>query len=237
MFTSILRAIILYIIILIVLRLMGKRQLGEMQPFEFVITLIIADLTCIPMADISIPILHGIIPLLTLVLLHFMVSLLSRKSITMRKVFNGKPIIVIDPNGIRYEALKSLNMTLNDLCEGLRACEYFSFDEVAYAIVETNGNLSVLAKSSAKPATAEDAKIKTDESTLSVILINDGKVLPENLQYAGVDENFVNKLLKDNDVKSPKDMLVLTLDKLGSVYFQPKSGDAKTLQTKYQGGN
>jgi len=237
MFILIARALIIYIIVLIVIRLMGKRQLGEMQPFELVITLIIADLATVPMSDATVPLLHGIVPLLTLVVLHFAMSFLSRKSIFARKVFNGKPVIVIDPDGIRYEALKSLNMTLNDLTEGIRASEYFSFDQIAYAIIETNGKLSILPKTQSAPPTAEDLKVKTDEATLSIILINDGKLSNENLVYTGLDEAFVLKILEQNKIKSIKEVLIFTIDKLGLVYLQAKKGSATTVQTDYKGGN
>ena len=120
MITLILRSIIVYCIVLFAVRIMGKRQIGDMQPFELVITLIIADLACIPMSDTTIPIVFGIIPLFTLVILHHFFTFLNRKSILFRKIVNGKPIIIIDKNGINYPALKKLNMTLNDLTESLR---------------------------------------------------------------------------------------------------------------------
>ena len=111
------RCLIIYFIVLVVFRMMGKRQLGELQPFEFVITLIIADLATIPMSEINIPLLHGLIPLLTLSVMHFLISFLARKSIAMRKLFNGKPVIVINSSGIDYEALRKRNMNFNDLSE------------------------------------------------------------------------------------------------------------------------
>jgi uncharacterized membrane protein YcaP (DUF421 family) len=214
---------------------MGKRQLGEMQPFELVITLIIADLACIPMAEATVPLLHGIVPLLTLVVLHFLMSVLSRKSIRLRNFFNGNPVVVMDPNGIRYKALKALNITLDDLSEGLRNSEYFSFDEIAYAIIETNGKLSILPKSQMAPPKAQDMKVKTDEAHPSMILINDGKLIDNNIQTLGVQKAFIEELLNKNDMKSIKDVLVLTLNNLGVAYLQGKSGPSKTLNTSFKG--
>ena len=124
------------IIVLFSVRIMGKRQIGDMQPFELVATLIIADLACVPMSDVSIPIFYGVVPLLSLVVLHHIFTLINRKSVFFRKLFNGKPIIVIDKNSIDYKALKLLNMTLNDLTEGLRANGCFDISDVEYAIVE-----------------------------------------------------------------------------------------------------
>ena len=233
MFTLIFRALIIYIIILIVLRLMGKRQIAEMQPFELVITLIMADLACIPMTETTIPMLHGIVPLLTLATVHYLMSFLSIKSIRIRKFLNCKPIIVIDPNGIRYDALKSLNMNLNDLHEALRSANHFSLDEIAYAIVETNGNISILAKSQLSPPTAQDLKVKTNPASLSIILINDGKLIKENLLYLKLEKSFVDDILNKEKIKL-KDVLILTINKQGSAYLQQKGKPCKTIQTNFK---
>ena len=232
-----LRAIIIYIIVLIALRLMGKRQIGDMQPSELVITLIIADLACIPMSETSIPILYGITPLLTLVVVHFFISVLSQKSLFMRKLFNGKPIIVIDKNGINFKALKALNMTLNDLTEGLRTANCFSFDDVAYAIIETNGNLSVLLKSEVSPVTNQDMKISVDEASLQVILINDGTISKENLKLFNIDENFINNFLKKQNIQNIKDVLVMSANSSGEVYLQCKNQPRQIISTNLKGEN
>lgn len=237
MFTLMLRAIIIYIIVLIALRLMGKRQIGDMQPSELVITLIIADLACIPMSETSIPILYGITPLLTLVVVHFFISVLSQKSLFMRKLFNGKPIIVIDKNGINFKALKALNMTLNDLTEGLRTANCFSFNDVAYAIIETNGNLSVLLKSEVSPVTNQDIKISVDEASLQVILINDGTISKENLKLFNIDENFINNFLKKQNIQNIKDVLVMSANSSGEVYLQCKNQPRQIISTNLKGEN
>ena len=234
MFTMILRAIIIYLIVLVVLRLMGKRQIGDMQPCELVITLIIADLACIPMSETTIPLLYGITPLFTLAILHYVMTVLSRKSLFLRKLINGKPVIVIDKNGINYDALKALNMTLNDLTEGLRATSCFSFTDVAFAILETNGNLSVLPKSQTLPATKEDLKIKSEENSLQIILINDGKISQENLQLLNIGEDFVKRILEKEKVKSIKDVLVMCINSYGEVFFQTKRNSAKTIPTSFR---
>ena len=153
MFTLIIRAIVVYLLVLIVFRLMGKRQLGQMQPFELVLTLIIADLATIPMAENAVPVLHGVVPLLTLVCLHFLLTILTRKSDVLNKVISGKPVIVVNPDGIDYDALQKLNISIDDLFEAIRGCNYFSFDEIQYAIVETNGTVNVLPKKDYAPLT------------------------------------------------------------------------------------
>lgn len=237
MFTLILRAMLIYLIVLIVLRLMGKRQIGDMQPCELVITLIIADLACIPMSETTIPLLYGITPLLTLAVLHFVMTFLSRKSLTLRKLINGKPVIVIDKKGINYTALKALNMTLNDLTEALRTANCFSFDDVAFAILETNGNLSVLLKSQVSPVINEDMNIKTNDSTLQVILINDGKISKENLEHLNLEEDFILRILKKEDVKKIKDVLIMCINAYGEIYFQTKNSSAKIIPTSFRSNN
>lgn len=215
---------------------MGKRQLGELQPFEFVITLIIADLATIPMAEINIPLLHGIIPLITLTLVQFLISFISCKSITMRKVINGKPVIIISPNGIDYENLKKLNMNINDLNEALRNLNYFSFEDIDYAIVETNGKISVLPKSSASPVTNGDLKLKTEPNYLPIMLICEGKYLKENFKTADVTTDFVEKILNKNGIFEMKDVIFLTLDNSGKIVLQVKDKPPIVVQSKYKGG-
>jgi len=234
MITLILRSIIVYCIVLFAVRIMGKRQIGDMQPFELVITLIIADLACIPMSDTTIPIVFGIIPLFTLVILHHFFTFLNRKSILFRKIVNGKPIIIIDKNGINYPALKKLNMTLNDLTESLRIAQCLNISDVAYAIVETNGNISVLLKNSAQPVSNESMNIKSEKDSLNIILINDGKLLIENLIYLKLDNSFINKILKDDKIKNIKDVLIVTIDKNGNIYLQEKFKPYKTLKKKLE---
>ena len=143
MFIVFLRVLIIYVTVLIFLRLMGKRQIGEMQPYEVVITLIIADLATLPMSDTNIPLLNGILPLAILVLIHYFLTLIIRKNNKLRKIISGSPVIVISPKGIEYDALKNLNMCLDDVIEMLRQANYYSFDQILYAIIETNGKLSV----------------------------------------------------------------------------------------------
>ena len=130
MLTIIIRSILVYLIVLFVFRVMGKRQLGQMQPFELVLTLIIADLATIPMAEVAMPVLHGVIPLLTLVVLHFIITFLTRKSCKISKFVSGKPMIVVNPKGIDYKALKNLNLSTDDLFEALRGSGFFSLSDV-----------------------------------------------------------------------------------------------------------
>ena len=144
MLTVVIRSILIFLVLLIVIRMMGKRQIGEMEPFELAITLVIAELACIPMADKSIPLTFGIISILTMYVIHQVIILLSKRNRKFQDVISGTPIIVIDKNGVRLDALQSMNMQMNDLLQAMRAAGYFSVDQIAYAIFETNGQLSVI---------------------------------------------------------------------------------------------
>lgn len=230
------RTIIIYICVLVVVRLMGKRQIGEMQPFEFVITLIIADLACIPMAELSVPLLHGVVPILTILIVHFFICVLARKFMFARYLLTGKPAIVISPNGIDYKELKALNMTLDDLLELLRGCDVTSLADVEYAIIETNGSLSVIKKSETEPVTRDDMNIKISQNSLPINLIMDGKLMQENLKVADIDEKLIDKCLKKADIEKVKDVLILTIDSNGEVFIQDKkSSGSKSFEIEYDG--
>lgn len=233
-----LRAVIIYAFVLIVVRLMGKRQVGEMQPFELVITLIIADLACIPMAEVAVPLGHGLIPIFTLLVVHFLLCFISRKSMKARYLVSGRPAIVISPSGINYKELKKLNMTLDDLIESIRGCEIFNIDEVAYAIIETNGKMCCIPTSQSSPATREDMKVKAEPSALPVNIIMDGKLMKENVSMCGIDNNFISKVLKKADIKEVKQVLLFTLDNNGKVFIQGKHKPKYTTFTmNYKGGD
>ena len=243
MFTLLIRSIVVYILVLFVFRLMGKRQIGQMQPFEFVLTLILADLATIPMAENSVPVLHGIVPLLTLVVLHFFLTLITRNSDFLNRIISGKPVIVINPDGIDYNALKELNISLDDLFEAIRSCNFFSIDEVQYAIVETNGTVSVLPKKANSPLTIEDIgrttisknlKINKKETTIPVTLISEGTILKNNFKIANLDENFLKYILNKTKTKNIKDILLLTIDGNGKIFFQLKKGKGVVLNSDYK---
>lgn len=236
-FTLIFRSLILYIVILFLLRIMGKRQIGEMQPFELVITLIIADLATIPMAETTLPLLQGIIPLLTLVSVHYLICFLSRKSLFMRKFFSGKPVILVDPDGVNYENLQKVNMNFNDLTEGIHSAGYFNLDEILYVILQTNGTMTIVNRAPYSPITAEDLKIEKSPATLPIIIITKGKIIQENMNIAQIDEKFILKEVKKVGIKSIKDILILTINNTGKIYVQPKGKKFSTIQADYNGGN
>lgn len=229
------RVLVVYLIVLLYLRIMGKRQLGEMQPFELVLTLLLADIASLPMTQNSMPLLFSVVPLTALVILHFLVSCISRKSPQWRKIFNGKPVLVVTPQGIIFDELKKLNMSLDDLMEGIRSCNYFNIEDCLYVIVETNGSFSVIPKIATSPVTNENLKLNLPESTLPIMLISGGKIISSNLKTAKMDKTTLFSILKANNIKFIKEVLILTLDTEGKIYIQLNSGRVLNLNIDYKG--
>lgn len=203
------RTIIIYVCLVIGMRLMGKRTIGELQPFEFTITLAIADLACMPMQDISVPLIYGLVPLFVMFLLHYLITIIAGKSIKFRRFLNGKPVIVINEQGIDYKAINSLNVNINDILESLRSQQFFSPEQVRYAVYETNGNLSVL----------ENENGYTP-SSIPVTIIVEGKLMETNFRYASVSKDDVIEYLDSKHIKQ-KDVLLMTIENT-HYYIQPK---------------
>ncbi len=237
MLTLIVRCMIIYIIVLIVFRLMGKRQIGELQPFELVITLIIADLATIPMTDTNIPFAHGVVPLLTLLFIHHLISILANVNIRLRQIISGKPVVVITPKGISYAALKSLSMNMDDLQEALRNSDIVNIAEVAYGIIETNGKLTVVKKAENQEVTLKDLNLTKQESLLPMMLIADGRIVSGNLKLAGLDKKFLLKHMKKVGTNKTSQILTFTINNNGDIYIQPKNGNYITFSVNYKGGD
>ncbi|MCL2176593.1 MAG: DUF421 domain-containing protein [Firmicutes bacterium] len=224
---------------LTIVRLMGKRQIGEMQPFELVITIILAELAAIPMADNSIPIYYGIIPVLAVFLLHVALTKLGNRSIFMSRLISGNPMIVIDREGINIKNMNAMDMSYNDLIEKLRVAGHFDVSDIAYAIFETNGQLSILPKD--KPPTLADMNeltskqkpIDTPPPALPVVLISEGKINKSNLKLTLIDECKLKSILAYKQVDSIKDIYLLTLDNNGKVTLQTNTGEFKTFNINY----
>ena len=197
---------------------MGKRTIGELQPYEFVITLAVADLACTPMQDISIPLLYGLVPLFTVFVAHYFITLVTTKSIKLRERLNGKPFIVIDNDGINSECLKKLNLNVNDLMSLIRQQGYFSVTQISYGIIETNGKLSIL----------ENEEAETPRS-IPMTLMVEGKILDENIKSLDLDETKIRDVLEKQHIKE-KDVVLMTADS-GNVFIQPKSGKYVTVES------
>lgn len=195
-----LRGLIIFSVLLIVLRLMGKRQIGEMEPFELVITLVIAEVACIPMSDRNLPLTYGLVSILTLYIVHQFIILLS-KNIKMQSIISGKPLLVIDKKGIDMQSLKGLNMQVNDLLQAIRNTGYFSVEEIEYGLMETNGQLSIIPKKSHE----------NKQKSLPIPLVMEGKWCEDEFTEHDIPIKKIERLLKEKHL-NVKDLIFLTVD-------------------------
>ena len=203
---------------------MGKRQIGEMQPFEFIVTLIIADLACIPMADTSIPLLYGVISVLALFVTHQVFSILEQVSDKLKGVISGKPSVVIDKHGVNLKELKKNNLSVDDLIESMRNLGYFSFDDLDYAIFESNGKLSGL----------ERQKNASSPSSMPILIVSSGKCVTRNLGIINATKQDIEDFARNNGNKL-KNVEVMTVDGNGRVYLKGKNQNYKTLKYEFNG--
>ena len=222
MFIVLIRAIILYFIVVFIMRIMGKRQIGQLQPFELVIALMVSELAAMPMQDTSIPLFHGIIPIITLLVLQVLLSTLQLKSEAARTIFCGRPSILIEKGKININELKNNRLNLNDLLEELRLKEYYNLEDIEYAILETGGKVSIIPKSELEPATRKDLKIKSTQDILPVTLILDGKINKKNLKLINKDIFWLNKQLKKKNILSADQVFLALFDSKGKFVYQLK---------------
>ena len=211
MILSYLRTLLLYLVLILAVRLMGKRQIGEMEPAEFVVTMLVANLAAIPMQDGAIPLYSGLVPILTVLGLELVLSGITLTSVPIRRLLCGKPVILIDNGKILQENLRKTRITLDELTGHLREKDVLDIHTVQFAILETNGNLSVFPYPREKPASAKDAGVEAGKQYLPVTIIEDGYLSKENLLLAGKDENWLKKALKQQNAEV-SDTFLLTVD-------------------------
>lgn len=214
MIITITRTIVLYIFVTLGIRLMGKRQIGEMQPNELVVTLLISEIAAIPLQDTSQPILNGVVAIFMLVILEIIISVITMKSLYVRKIMNGKSAVIIKNGVIDQNMMRQVRMTVLDLVELLRGQDVFDISTVAYAVLEVNGNLSVLLKSSEQPITVKDIDIKKEKATLPLPVISDGKIIRESLDALEISEEDIKSTVKKNSTDI-KDVFLMTMDRYG----------------------
>lgn len=219
--TALCRTVILYFLIMIGLRLMGKRQIGELEPSELVLTMMISDLATVPMQDFGIPLLSGILPILTLLSLSMLLSQVSLQSIRLRELMCGTPAVLIWDGRIQQSAMRQNRYTVDELLEQLRGQGCLSVEEVRYAVLENSGQLSVLPWARQKPPTAEALGLTPTEDSLPVVLINDGRILRKNLRRCGRDEAWLEDLLR-KEQHTAKEIFLLTVDNSGKTLCVPK---------------
>ena len=213
MFVVSIRTAILYLLVVLTMRLMGKRQIGELQPYEFVITIMISDLASLPMQDTRLPLLQGIIPIVTLLFLKTILTQIGLKFQSTRKLVDGEPCILVHKGKINYSTLKKQQLNIDELLEELRLANYFNLDEIQYAILENDGQISIL------PVDYNSAS-KHTEVKLPKVLISDGKINRNSLTSINKDEKWILNLLKNHNISSIKHVLIASYDTEGKFKFQ-----------------
>ena len=216
------RSILLYIIVLIVMRMMGKREIGQLQPFELAISIMIADLATIPMTDTGIPISNGIIPILGLLAMHIIISYINLKSLKAREILCGKPTLLIYRGRIQEDALKKERFTINELEERLRSQNVLNLNDVEYAILETSGQVTVIGKPNKRNSIPEDFGIMPEYEGIPYDLIVDGKIMYDNLKVLNKTYSWLKEEVNKFNLV-PKDVLIATIDGKGQFFCQEKT--------------
>jgi len=221
LFVSYTRTLLLYLVLIVVIRLMGKRQIGQMEPSEFVVTMLVANLASIPMQDSSIPLHSGLVPILTVLGAELVLSWLILKSVVLRKFLCGKPVILIDNGKILQDNLRRTRVTLDELVGHLREKDVLDIRSVQFAILETNGSLSVFPYPKERPASAKDAGVQTKPQALPITIIEDGYLSQDNLKLSGKDEVWLRKVLAEYTA-TKEETFLLTVDGTGKLVFLRK---------------
>ena len=217
MATAFFRTVILYLLLIAGLRLSGKRQIGELEPIELVLTLLISDLASVPMQDFGLPLFNGVIPIITLIALSTLFSAVSLRCVRFRDLVCGQPALVIRDGKLYQETMRRNRLTLDELFEQLRGQGVTDLDDVKYAVLETNGRLSVLLRSDRQPVTSEQLAVSVSDDVTPTIVINDGRVLTDNLKQAGRDERWLQQELKRQGAAHSRDVFLLSVDEQGAV--------------------
>ena len=218
-----LRTAILYLVLIVSVRLMGKRQVGQMEPSEFVVTMLVAKLASIPMQDEGIPLFSGLVPILTVLGAELILSAASMGSMAVRRALCGKPVILIENGRILQNNLRRTRITLDELTGHLRLKDVLDLKTVQFAILETNGDLSVFLYPAERPATAREAGVDTRRQALPVTIINDGQLMKKNLALAKKDEAWVQNVLRSHNATA-QDTFLLTVDAMDQILWLPKEG-------------
>ena len=226
MLISLIRAVILYLALILAVRLMGKRQLGEMEPMEFVVTMLIANLAAVPMQETGTPLLAGLLPILVVLSVELVLSVLSYKSVSMRRFLCGKPVILIENGRLLQDNLKKTRVNTDELTEYLRIQGITDLAQVQYAILETSGAISTFLYPKYEPAAAKDAGVRVKARKLPVTVIASGKLLRQNLPLIGKDEAWVQTLLRGYGCRV-EDVYLLTSEPDGKLYFAARQERTK----------
>lgn len=225
MATAVVRTILLYLLLIVGIRALGKRQIGELEPSELVLMLLIADLAAVPMQDYGIPLLNGAAPIVTLLALSMLLSFLSMRSVRFHRLICGNPTTIIENGVIRQDALRRNRFTLDELLDELRAQGVTDLETVKYAVLETNGKLSVLLRPADAPLTPRGLGWTVDDNVfIPTVLVNDGRVLQNALHTCGRDAAWLDRTLRAHGFRGAREVLLLTVDDAGKVICVGKEG-------------
>ena len=238
MLTVFIRSVLLVCLAVCALRLMGKRQVGQLQPYEFVLALMIAELAATPMESVGTPLLYGIVPILGMLSLHGLMTLLSMKFTPVRRLLSGGPSVIIRQGEIQYDEMRRMCYTTSDLLEALRAQGFLNIADVSAAILETNGKLSVFPRGAKRPLTPEDMGLSVPDEGIPLTLVVDGRVQLDHLKKAGVTESWLMEKLRPMGYTDVGRVLLASLDTEGRLFVQGKDSQegARLLQTAEKKG-
>lgn len=223
MIILVVRTLILYVVVITALRIMGKRQIGELQPSELVVAIMISDLACVPMQDIRIPLLAGVVPVFTLIIAEIVMSFMTLKSKKFRKFITGEPSIIIYDGHINEKEMERLRFNMNDLIEELRMNNYPNIADIEVAVLETNGQISIIPKAHARAVTVSDMKIKNpSKEGLVYMLISDGELNKNELKRCGKSEQWILDELKKRKIEKLNEVFIASLDMQGELFIQMK---------------
>ncbi|WP_300261944.1 DUF421 domain-containing protein [Clostridium sp.] len=223
MLITFIRTAILYFIVIISIRLMGKRQIGELQPYELVITLMLSDLASLPMQDTRLPLLLGIVPIITLLFVKILISEIQQHSRLFEKLLDGTPSIIISNGEINLEMMKKQRLTMNDILEELRSAGYLDISDIEYAIIETNGTISIIPKSACDTVKRKDLNIKQNESKIPVVLLERGRLNKKALQRINKDEKWLDEKLKSLNYPPRDKLFLIMINSNGKLFVQRKN--------------
>ncbi len=223
MSVSLLRTLILYVAVVAAIRLMGKRQIGELDPAELVITILISDLAAIPMQDPGIPLFAGLVPIATLVSTEIIVSFIALKSRLFRRILNGQPAIIIRGGELDIEKMRQMRLTTDEVIESLRKQNVSSVSDVKYGVIEPDGTLTIVLTQAQQPTTAEMLNVTPKDIGLPLIVVSDGEVVQRSLKLLRIDAKEVLGRLKKQGL-TPEDVFLMTLDDCGNAFIQRKEG-------------
>ena len=218
-----LRTLLLYIAVIAAIRLMGKRQIGDLDPSELVVTILVSDLAAVPMQDLGIPMVSGLVPIATLIVLEILLSFLALKSRPFRRLLNGQPAIIIRGGKLDIQKLRQMRLTTDEVIETLRKQNVASVADVKYGVIEPDGNLTVIPRQAKQPVTADMLGLSPRDAGLPLVVVSDGKLVNRSLQLLHLDPRDIENRLNNQSI-ALSDVFLMTLDDCGNTFLQRKEG-------------